>query len=94
MEEFINVDGDALRSRGLLDAASVEVERVEVRDSDSFSYSLLMLPGPWLGTRRCKPSADGCESRVSLLRLVDFPWKDHRNFGSGLDDHRSISGYR
>ena len=74
VEEFINVDGDAFRSRGLLDAASVEVERVEVRDGDSFSYSFLMLPRPiWLGTRRCKLSADGCESRVSLLRLGDLP---------------------
>jgi len=74
VEEFINVDEDAFRSRGLLDAASVEVERVEVRDSDSFSYSPLMFSGAiWLGTRRCKLSTDGCESRVSILRLGDFP---------------------
>jgi len=75
VEEFINVDGDIFPSRGSLDAASVEVEGVEVRDGDSFSCSLLMLPGPhWLGTRRCKLSADGCESRVSLLRLGNLPW--------------------
>ena len=74
VEEFINVDGDAFRSRGLLDAASVEVEPAEVHDGDSFSYSLLMLPRPiWLGTRWCKLSADRCESRVSLLRLRDLP---------------------
>lgn len=44
VEEFINVDGDVFRLRGSHDDASVEAERVEVRDGGS----LVLAPcGTW-----------------------------------------------
>ena len=44
MEEFINIDGNILWSRGFLDAGSAEVERMEVCDVTLFSFSPIILP--------------------------------------------------
>jgi hypothetical protein len=62
--------GNAFPLRGELDAASVHVENIEVRDGDGdFSCWVLMIPGlVWMGARRCRPSAGGFKSRKGLHR--------------------------
>ena len=73
------------------------LENVQVRDSNSFSCSLLILPGPsgwdeavktvsgWMRGHGGSPPPERLarSGRWPEVPFFDFPWKDHRGFGPG-----------
>ena len=73
------------------------LENVQVRDGNSFSCSLLILPGPsgwdeavktvsgWMRGHGGSPPPERLarSGRWPEVPFFDFPWKDHRGFGLG-----------
>jgi hypothetical protein len=92
------IGGDGVRSRGALDATSVEVENVEVRDGDFLvlgphstwahlaGEEAVKSVSAWMRERERGESPPGSLTRGGRRLedpFFDFPWKDHRALGLG-----------